>query len=358
MLSSHRISDQALNLRAGELVEIRSEQEILATLDEDGANGGLPFMPEMLAFCGRRFRVYKRAHKSCDTVHKTGGIRMANAVHLVDARCDGSAHGGCEAGCLLFWKEAWLRRVRESEPAKVQTVWSKMACPELLRKSAVHPARVPTQETIRYRCQATELPRATASLPWWKIGQYVEDVTSGNVGMRQLARGAGYSVVRQLAHIGIGYRVLVAFYNWFHRRRGATTFPFKSGTLDKTPAGEPLNLVPGEWVRVKSVDQIMGTLDKRNRNRGLHFDPEMTLFCGGTYQVLKRVTHIIDERSGEMLTFGNSCIMLDGVYCRGETTEGRLFCPRAIYAYWREIWLERVPAPSFTLSGSQKSATR
>jgi hypothetical protein len=23
-----------------------------------------------------------------------------------------------------------------------------------------------------------------------------------------------------------------------------------------------------------------------------------------------------------------------------------MFCPRAIYSYWREIWLERIPAPT------------
>ena len=36
--------------------------------------------------------------------------RMRNAVHL-EERCDGQAHGGCQAGCLVYWKEAWLKRV-------------------------------------------------------------------------------------------------------------------------------------------------------------------------------------------------------------------------------------------------------
>src|SRR6185503_9144504 len=88
-------------------VEIRSKAEILATLDKSGRFEGLPFMPEMLAFCGKRFRVYKRAHKTCDTVNKTGGRRMNAAVHLEGLRCSGEAHGGCQAACLLFWKEAW-----------------------------------------------------------------------------------------------------------------------------------------------------------------------------------------------------------------------------------------------------------
>ena len=43
--------------RAGEFVEVRSAAEILATLDEDGCVDGMPFMPEMLQFCGRRLRV-------------------------------------------------------------------------------------------------------------------------------------------------------------------------------------------------------------------------------------------------------------------------------------------------------------
>ena len=43
-------------------MEIRSKDEILNTLDRDGCLDGMPFMPEMFAFCGKRFQVYKRAH--------------------------------------------------------------------------------------------------------------------------------------------------------------------------------------------------------------------------------------------------------------------------------------------------------
>ena len=59
-------------------------------------------------------------------------------------------------------------------------------------------------------------------------------------------------------------------------RRGER-FPFVLGRLEKgkTPKGEPLNLQPGELVRVKSKREIVATLDKMNRNRGLSFDHEM-----------------------------------------------------------------------------------
>ncbi|MCI0548310.1 MAG: hypothetical protein L0027_13625, partial [Candidatus Rokubacteria bacterium] len=105
-----------LGLRPGELVQVRTEAEILATLDARGAIDGMLFMPEMLQYCGRQFRVAKRADKTCDTVTKTGGRRLLDTVHLDGLRCDGSGHGGCQAACFLFWKEAWLRRV-ETETA-------------------------------------------------------------------------------------------------------------------------------------------------------------------------------------------------------------------------------------------------
>jgi hypothetical protein len=37
-----------LDLKVGDVVEVRSAAEILATLDENGALDSMPFMPEML----------------------------------------------------------------------------------------------------------------------------------------------------------------------------------------------------------------------------------------------------------------------------------------------------------------------
>ena len=107
-------------LRAGDVIEVRTEEEILRTLDADGKLDGLPFMPEMLSFCGQRYRVRARAHKACDTIDWQQFRRMESAVHLEELRCDGSAHGGCQAGCLLFWKEAWLRPVDPQEGERLR----------------------------------------------------------------------------------------------------------------------------------------------------------------------------------------------------------------------------------------------
>jgi hypothetical protein len=92
-------------------------------------------------------------------------------------------------------------------------------------------------------------------------------------------------------------------------------------------------------VWVKSKEEIVATLDGDNSNRGMSFDGEMLLYCGREARVLRRVEQIIDEKTGRMLRFKNPCIVLEDVTCIGAYHRQ---CPRGIYPYWREIWLERV----------------
>ena len=68
----------------------------------------------------------------------------------------------------------------------------------------------------------------------------------------------------------------------------------------------------------------------------------MTIYCGGEYKVLRRVEKIIDEKTGKMMRMKNDCIILEGVVCTARYSHFRRLCPRAIYPYWREIWLKRV----------------
>src|SRR5712672_2031875 len=140
-------------LRHGDRVEVKSAAEILATLDGGGALEGLPFMPEMAQYCGRRFVVDKRADKVCDTVHYTGSRRLPDAVLLVDLRCDGSGHDGCQAECRPFWKEAWLRRVHGATGAAPPTdEKATAALLELTRRNTTQFSEGKTE--VRYRCQA------------------------------------------------------------------------------------------------------------------------------------------------------------------------------------------------------------
>jgi hypothetical protein len=63
------------------------------------------------------------------------------------------------------------------------------------------------------------------------------------------------------------------------------------------------------------------------------------------------VRRILDEKTGKMLEFSNPCIVRRMSSVGAETTKYRLFCPRNILIYWREIWLERVPDSGASLSG-------
>lgn len=100
--------NRSRRLRRGDAVEVCGENEVRAGLNADGKLEGLPFMPEMARYCGRRFRVHGRVEK----VYLDGRgykARLPGTVLLEEVRCDGSAHGGCQSGCLLLWKEAWLK---------------------------------------------------------------------------------------------------------------------------------------------------------------------------------------------------------------------------------------------------------
>ena len=343
---------QQLNLQAGELVEVRSQDEILATLDENGRLNAMPFMPEMLQYCGGQFRVSKVAHKTCDNIRPWNMRTVKNAVHLTGVRCDGQAHGGCDAGCLIFWNEAWLKRVDGAFLADsqigacgsatpisplVSASGGAIPIPEVLQRASVKGKDPSTGEEI-YACQATDLREFTSDLPSWNLWQYVRDIRSGN-----LNRGLGDSKGEKLLEVVLGivdvFRVLlIEAFNKFQSVRKGVQYPHVQALPAATPSGE-LNLQPGEFVQVKSRQDIFATLDKKNRNRGLLFDSEMLKYCEGTYRVLKRVNQIVDEKNGKMLRMKSSCIILDGSACAADYHK---LCPRAIYHYWREGWLRRV----------------
>jgi len=330
-------------LRVGDWVEVKSPAEILRTLSEDGELEGMPFMPEMFAFCGQKFRVYKSAHKTCDTVNPVRSRRIENAVHL-ETRCDGSAHGGCEAGCLVFWKEAWLRRLDgNGQGSPVETDEGPDGDEQKVWRATLGEGN--DEAGPRYRCQATQLPAASGELGPYDVRQYMEDYTSGNVGAGRWLRGMIYISYQRVINLGVGVGAPLRWlYELVQRLWGGLPYPRWWGKIpvgEKTPTAH-LNLREGEIVRVRSYEEILATCNADNKNRGMGFDGEMVPYCGRTFRVEKRVTRIIDEKSGRMLYMKNPCIRLSGVVCEGRYSESRLFCPREIYQYWREIWLERV----------------
>ena len=113
-------AEERLNLRPGEWIEVRSQDEILSTLDEHAKHRGLRFVPEMFDFCGRKFRVLKRVEKIC--IENTPDVRsIKDTVLLENGICQGGGIG-CDRACFHFWREIWLRRVTGPDDHSQQRV--------------------------------------------------------------------------------------------------------------------------------------------------------------------------------------------------------------------------------------------
>jgi len=110
--------------------------------------------------------------------------------------------------------------------------------------------------------------------------------------------------------------------------------------VSSVPEHDTLDLQPGEWVEVRSIDEISATLDDAGKYKGLLFMPEMEKYCGKKFKVFKRAQVIKLEETAEVRKLRSPSIFLEEVYCNGERHEG---CDRACFHFWREAWLKRIP---------------
>lgn len=310
----------------GEWVTVRPFTEISGTLDEAGKLDGLPFMPEMVENCGKRFRVYRRVEKIHNyfTPDESPHLRrLSDAVLLVhwsgdEARCNGMSHGGCQAGCQIIWKEAWLKIYSGGK-----VTYEIGANPEWLNDLTQRP-RAPLDmlsEPI-YVCQMTELPKATVRLGWNDPRHWLRDLWTGNVRPRLFVTA-----------------VSLKLFNLVQGKLRRPLMPRRDPAVGKSDAPEILDLQPGEMVRVRTKREIEQTLNSASKNRGLWFDVEMHRFCGGVFRVQSSVRTIIDEATGKMLTMKRPCIVLEKVSATGEYLS---LCPQNELIYWREAWLQRI----------------
>ncbi len=325
-------TSEAHRFRAGDQVVVRSPAEILATLEADGTLAGLPFMPEMLDWCGKTFRVERRAEKTCMALsvpdHPNRRFAGNDVVVLQGPRCDGASHDGCSRGCKIFWKEAWLRPSSSVEGAvdvSTQGPPSAFDLPSSLKTKS---------DDSHYFCQSTELFKATEEFPGnkklWRLRIMAREIENGDRSVPEMIR---------LSTLWLSQIAL-------RKIRGDK---WLRGPHERAPVVS-LGLNPGDAVRIKSREEIEATLDKRRRNRGLGICLEMLRLCGGTAEVEQRVERIILEETGEMREIRDTVSLKNvrapgkklalselGCLCANEIGD----CPRGETMYWREIWLER-----------------
>lgn len=301
--------------KAGDWVQVKVWEEIAKTLDAAGTTDGLPFMPEMVEFCGGRYQVRRYAEHSCMEMpagrYVTRTFDQKDLVMLHGLQCSGLNHDGCQRACSIFWKSCWLEKSTDQSDGATAVQSKPAPVPQTLKIKA---------SPTKYFCQATQLCVISHDhQPQDTISQIKTDLQTGAVGWFAMIPLIVLPYLRKLRNR----------YLWRPRLRG---------TLTRTPVQE-LGLQPGDLVEVKSRQEIEATLDKEGRNRGLVCDAELISNCGKQFRVLGRLDRMISEATGEMRTV-TATVMLVGVPCPCSFAVGG--CPRTDFSYFREIWLKKV----------------
>jgi hypothetical protein len=253
----------------------------------------------MKKYCGTRHKVLKRINSMM--VEGVGVRGVTNTVILEGTVCYGE-YLGCTRTCLLLWKEKWLK----------EATGNTRSIPPQKENIEGFSSSIKTNPF----CQATSYVKATFPTKRSPIKQYI---------LRLQAQGPTVFLHRLLASLNQKVESLMI-------GKGNLTL----GDRTRTPT-VTLGLKPGEYVEVKSLNEIRATLDRRGRNRGLSFNLEMLKYCGKRYKVLKRVDKMVIEPTVTIRQIANT-VLLEDVTCDGQAHGD---CPRMCYCLWREIWLKR-----------------
>lgn len=99
---------------AGEIVRVKSEPEIRATLNFWKELKGCMFMDGQIRYCGTVQRILKPVERFVD--ERDYQVKEAKNIYLLEgAICEGTpTYGRCDRSCFYFWRAEWLERI---EPA-------------------------------------------------------------------------------------------------------------------------------------------------------------------------------------------------------------------------------------------------
>ncbi len=100
----------------GELVRVRDEAEIRATLDAHEKLRGLVFVPSQWSTCGRTYAVQRVVRRMIDDSLNMRPI--SGAVVLKGVICDDREGApGCGAACAMIFKDDWLESALAPKPS-------------------------------------------------------------------------------------------------------------------------------------------------------------------------------------------------------------------------------------------------
>lgn len=116
MSESLNLSIKKPTFSPGDIVRVKSREEIQATLNSWGQLNGCMFMSnEMTKYCNTNQRVFKNLERFIDErdyrVKKSHGVVFLDGVF-----CEGTTdYGRCDRSCFFFWREEWLEKIDTKE---------------------------------------------------------------------------------------------------------------------------------------------------------------------------------------------------------------------------------------------------
>jgi hypothetical protein len=109
--------------------------------------------------------------------------------------------------------------------------------------------------------------------------------------------------------------------------------------VEEAEPARPGKLMAGDWVRVRSWEEIQPMLDPFKETRGCAFLEDMRKYCDTKQRVFKSMERFLDERDYKVKKV-RGVILLENVICGGVPAFGR--CDRSCFLFWREEWLEKI----------------
>lgn len=99
------------DLKDGDLVRIRSREEIEATLDDWNELKGCMVMKDMWQYCGTTQRILKVIERFVD--ERDYRLKKGKGLVLLQGLiCSGTEdYGRCDRSCFYFWREEWLEKI-------------------------------------------------------------------------------------------------------------------------------------------------------------------------------------------------------------------------------------------------------
>lgn len=111
-----KIQENEAQFRAGEIVRVKTREDVANSLDSTNKLEGCLFTEQMWKYCGYTYPVLKVV-KSFFSEHKKRTYKPRSPLYVLEnVICEGRSsqfQARCDHSCFLLWHEDWLESCRQ-----------------------------------------------------------------------------------------------------------------------------------------------------------------------------------------------------------------------------------------------------